>query len=94
MHTKCLLDQHTVICIIIGIFSSALFLAIYLRDAWMHRIDIALVKAELAAAGFVLEAESDVLRNPADDRSKPFYDESFRGKSTDRFVLRFKKKAE
>ena len=27
-------------------------------------------------------------------RTKPFYDESFRGKTTDRFVLLFRKKAE
>jgi predicted methyltransferase len=59
-----------------------------------HRIDEAYVKKLFAEAGFVLEASNDVLRNPADDRTKPFYDESFRGKSTDRFVLRFRKKAE
>ena len=41
-----------------------------------------------------LKESAYLLRNPADDRSKPFYDESFRGKSTDRFVLRFRKKAE
>jgi predicted methyltransferase len=62
------------------------------RDKGPHRIDEAYVKKIFADAGFVLDASNDVLRNPADDRSKPFYDESFRGKSTDRFVLRFKKK--
>jgi predicted methyltransferase len=64
------------------------------RDKGPHRIDEAYVKKLFAAAGFVLEASNDVLRNPADDRTKPFYDQSFRGKSTDRFVLRFRKKAE
>jgi predicted methyltransferase len=64
------------------------------RDKGTHRIDEAFVKKIFADAGFVLEASNDVLRNPADDRTKPFYDESFRGKSTDRFVLRFRKKAE
>jgi predicted methyltransferase len=64
------------------------------RDKGPHRIDEAYVKKLFAEAGFVLEASDDVLRNPADDRTKPFYDESFRGKSTDRFVLRFRKKAE
>ena len=59
------------------------------RDKGTHRIDEAYVKKLFAEAGFVLEASNDVLRNPADDRTKPFYDESFRGKSTDRFVLRF-----
>jgi predicted methyltransferase len=63
------------------------------RDNGTHRIDEAYVKKIFADAGFVLEASNDVLRNPADDRSKPFYDESFRGKSTDRFVLRFRKKS-
>lgn len=64
------------------------------RDKGPHRIDEAYVKKLFAEAGFVLEASNDVLRNPADDRTKPFYDESFKGKSTDRFVLRFRKKAE
>ncbi|HEY7639467.1 MAG TPA: methyltransferase domain-containing protein [Steroidobacteraceae bacterium] len=64
------------------------------RDHGTHRIDEAYVKKLFAAAGFVLEANDDVLRNPADDRTKPFYDDSFKGKSTDRFVLRFRKKAD
>jgi predicted methyltransferase len=63
------------------------------RDHGTHRIDEAYVKKIFADAGFVLAASNDVLRNPADDRTKPFYDQSFRGKSTDRFVLRFTKKA-
>ena len=63
------------------------------RDKGPHRIDEAYVKKIFAEAGFVLEASNDVLRNPADDRTKPFFDESFRGKSTDRFVLRFRKKS-
>ncbi len=58
----------------------------------LHRIDIAMVKAELAAAGFVLEAESDVLRNPADPRTASVFDGSIRGKS-DQFVLKFRKPA-
>ena len=64
------------------------------RDKGAHRIDEEYVKKIFADAGFVLEANNDVLRNQADDRSKPFYDESFRGKTTDRFVLRFRKKAQ
>ena len=43
-----------------------------------------------AAYGFVLEAESDLLRNPADDRSLNVFDEKIRGQ-TDRFVLKFRK---
>jgi predicted methyltransferase len=64
------------------------------RDKGPHRIDEAYVKKLFAEAGFVLEASNDVLRNPADDRTRPFYDDAFKGKSTDRFVLRFRKKAE
>lgn len=56
----------------------------------LHRIDIAMVKAELAAAGFVLEAESDVLRNPADPRTASVFDDSIKGRS-DQFVLKFRK---
>ncbi len=64
------------------------------RDKGLHRIDEEYVKKIFADAGFVFEASNDVLRNQADDRSKPFYDESFRGKTTDRFVLLFRKKAQ
>lgn len=56
----------------------------------LHRIDIAMVKAELTAAGFVLEAESDVLRNPADARTISVFDPAINGK-TDQFVLKFRK---
>ena len=56
----------------------------------LHRIDPAVVKADFQRAGFVLEAESDLLRNPADDRSLNVFDEKIRGQ-TDRFVLKFRK---
>lgn len=56
----------------------------------LHRIDPAVVKADFERAGFVLEAESDVLRNPADDHKLNVFDEKIRGK-TDRFVFRFRK---
>jgi predicted methyltransferase len=56
----------------------------------LHRIDPATVKADFMAAGFVLEAESPLLANPADDHSKLVFDPSIRGK-TDRFVYRFRK---
>lgn len=56
----------------------------------LHRIDRAIVIAGLEAAGFVLDGESDVLRNPEDDYSVSVFDPAVRGK-TDRFVLRFKK---
>ena len=55
-----------------------------------HRIDPAVVKADFKRAGFVLEAESNMLRNPADDHSLNVFDPKIRGK-TDRFVLKFRK---
>jgi predicted methyltransferase len=57
----------------------------------LHRIDEAMVKKEVLAAGFKLDAESDVLRNPDDKRdwnSSPTKAGEKRGTS-DRFTLRF-----
>jgi predicted methyltransferase len=55
-----------------------------------HRIDPAVVKQEVTAAGFVYEGETDVLRNPADDHTKLVFDKSIRG-HTDQFVFKFRK---
>jgi predicted methyltransferase len=60
------------------------------HDPSLHRINSSIVKAELAAAGFRLIAESDVLSNSADDHLVNVFDPSIRGK-TDRFVLKFQK---
>jgi predicted methyltransferase len=56
----------------------------------LHRIDPNTVKADFKRAGFVLEAESKILRNPADDHSLLVFDPAIRGK-TDRFVFKFRK---
>lgn len=56
----------------------------------LHRIDPAIIIADLEAAGFRLDGSSDALRNPGDDHSKIVFDPSVRGK-TDRIVLRFRK---
>ena len=56
----------------------------------LHRIDKAIVISDLEQAGFVLDAESDLLRNPEDDHSVSVFDPSVRGK-TDRFILKFRK---
>ena len=56
----------------------------------LHRIDEAAVKSELAAAGFKLVAESDLLKNPADPHDKNVFDPSIRG-HTDQFVLKFQR---
>jgi predicted methyltransferase len=57
-----------------------------------HRIDPAVVKQEVEAAGFVLDGSSDALKNPADDHKAKVFDPAIRGK-TDQFILRFKKPA-
>ena len=56
----------------------------------LHRIDIAVVKQEVEAAGFKLVDESSLLRNPADPRTTIVFDPSIRGK-TDQFILKFVK---
>jgi len=56
----------------------------------LHRIDEAVVRKEVEAAGFVFDGESKVLANPADPRTVKVFDPSIRG-HTDQFVLRFRK---
>ena len=61
----------------------------------LHRVDAELVKKEILAAGFELEAESDLLRNPADTRDWNIFDDRAKNRdNTDRFVYRFRKPAE
>ncbi len=55
-----------------------------------HRIDPARVITAVEAAGFQVEATSDVLRNPSDDRTQSVFAPDVRGR-TDRFVLRLRK---
>jgi predicted methyltransferase len=55
-----------------------------------HRIDPAVVKTDMAAAGFVFVGESDALRNPDDPRTKLVFDPSIRGR-TDQFIYLFRK---
>jgi predicted methyltransferase len=56
----------------------------------LHRIDRQAALAALTAAGFVLEAESDLYRHPDDPRSANVFDPAIRGK-TDQFALRLRK---
>ena len=56
----------------------------------LHRIDPAIVKKQVTAAGFVFEGESNVLRNPKDDLKKVVFDKAIRG-HTDQFIYRFRK---
>lgn len=62
-----------------------------LRDTeTLHRIDPEVVKKEVTAAGFVLEATSDVLSNPDDDHTMKVFASAIRGK-TDKFIFKFRK---
>jgi predicted methyltransferase len=56
----------------------------------LHRVDEAVVLAEVKAAGFELVGTSDLLRNPNDARTLAVFDPAIRGK-TDCFVLKFRK---
>ena len=58
----------------------------------LHRIDPATVKAQVQAAGFVLEAESPLLQNPADPHTDKVFAPSIKG-HTDQFAFKFRKPA-
>jgi predicted methyltransferase len=62
-----------------------------LRDTeTLHRIDPIRMQREIEAAGFILEAQSEVLRNAGDDHQRAVFDPVVRGK-TDQVVFRFRK---
>ena len=48
------------------------------------------MKQEVEAAGFKLEAESQLLDMPSDPRTANVFDPAIRGK-TDQFILKFRK---
>jgi predicted methyltransferase len=57
----------------------------------LHRIDPAIVRKEVEAAGFKLVSEDDkLLGNPEDPKTALVFDKSIRGK-TDQFVMKFRK---
>ena len=56
----------------------------------LHRIDPAAVREEVAAAGFVLDAQTALLANKDDAHSTKVFDPSIKGE-TDRFAFRFVK---
>jgi predicted methyltransferase len=59
------------------------------RDAnTLHRIDEDFEVSEIEKAGFRLAADSDVLRNPSDPRTQPFWKVNH---TQDRFVIKFVK---
>jgi predicted methyltransferase len=53
----------------------------------LHRINETMAVSELEAAGFQVQARSDLLRNPGDDRTLISHDPGIKG-HTDRFLLR------
>lgn len=56
----------------------------------LHRVEEALAREEILAAGFELAATTDALRNPKDDRRKSVFKRKIQGR-TDRFALKFVK---
>ena len=56
----------------------------------LHRMDPALARQEATAAGFVLEAQSDLLANPEDPKTVAVREGSVQGR-TERFAYRFRK---
>jgi predicted methyltransferase len=62
-----------------------------LRDTeTLHRIDPIRMKNEIEAAGFVLESQSNALRNIDDDHKRAIFDPNIRGR-TDQVLFRFRK---
>lgn len=59
-------------------------------DRHLHRIDPEVVKAQVLAAGFKLEAQSSILANAADTHDQTVFSPAIRGR-TDQFVFRFRK---
>ena len=61
------------------------------RDAaTIHRMGVDTIKQEVLAAGFELALDSDLLANPADDRSKMVFAPGTRG-TTDQAFFIFRK---
>jgi len=59
-------------------------------NAALHRIEPSKAIETAEAAGFVVEAQSDLLANPMDDHTQGVFAEGLRG-HTDRFLLRLRK---
>jgi predicted methyltransferase len=57
----------------------------------LHRMDPAIIKRDIEAAGLTFEAESKAFAHAEDDHTKPVFDPSVRHK-TDQVLYRFRKK--
>jgi predicted methyltransferase len=74
-----------------GVFGVIDHAGIAVQDnAKFHRIQEQQAKDVLTKAGFVIEAESNILHNPADDHTKGVRDPSVAG-HTDQFLIRARK---
>ncbi len=62
-------------------------------NAALHRIEVDKAIETVKAAGFVVEAQSDLLHVATDDHSQNVFTEGLRG-NTDRFILKLRKPAE
>ncbi len=62
-------------------------------NAALHRIEIEKAIETAQAAGFIVEAQSDLLHVEADDHAQNVFAEGLRG-NTDRFILKLRKPAE
>ena len=60
------------------------------QTSTLHRIEDAIVRREVQAAGFTLDGESNLLRHPADNHTAKVQETGIRGK-TDQFILKFRK---
>jgi predicted methyltransferase len=60
------------------------------NNTQLHRIPKHFLIEDAKAAGFVVDAESDMLAHAADDHTKVVFDPTLRGK-TDQFVVRLRK---
>lgn len=56
----------------------------------LHRIEGAVVRRQVTAAGFRFVGESKLLANPADDHRRKVFDPAIRGR-TDQFIYKFRK---
>jgi predicted methyltransferase len=56
----------------------------------LHRSKESVVRREVEAAGFRFVASSDILRNPADNKTERVQEQDVRGK-TDQYILKFEK---
>jgi predicted methyltransferase len=62
-----------------------------LRDTdTLHRIDPAIVKTQVEAAGFKFVGESNLLASASDDKTKKVFDKAVRG-HTDQFIYKFRR---